>query len=55
MKDNFFYSKTINGNIHLKMVNIESESLEKEGYSKITMEEYNKLFDKVTNKPIIEK
>ena len=51
MKDNFFYSKTINGETHLKMLSEKDDSLTK-GYSEISFEEYSKMLSVMSkNKP----
>lgn len=51
MEDNFFYSKTINGETHLKMLSEKDDSLTKE-YSEISFEEYSKMLNTISkNKP----
>ena len=54
MEYNFFYSKTINGETHLKMLSDKDESLTK-GYKEITMKDYIEAKNKMQKtKPQIE-
>lgn len=46
MEDNFFYSKTINGETHLKMLSEKDDSFTK-GYEEITMKDYMEVLNKI--------
>lgn len=44
MENNFFYTKTINGEEHLKMMSVKDDLLEKDGYSEISYKRFVSTF-----------